>query len=309
MQGVGLAHSTDEAGNDSGGKGPTFSHFLDQNIVHTGGGKITMGNAFEKIAVLSEKHQQVQTLMHYVNQATLASEHRWQQKGKAVGIDGITKEEYGLRIGDNIEDLMRRMKTFGYRPLAVRRTYIPKAGSDKLRPLGIPSYEDKLVQGVMRRILDEVYEGKFLSFSYGFRRNRSCHRALHEVNQTIMIKRVNYIVDADIKGFFDNVDHDWLMKFLEHDIGDKNFLRYIRRFLKAGIMEELTYYESDKGTPQGGLISPVLANIYLHYVLDIWFEKAVKKQCRGEAYIVRYADDCVPRRHMEDKYLPCSYAA
>ena len=105
MQGVGLAHSTDEAGNDSGGKGPTFSHFLDQNIVHTGGGEITMGNAFEKIAVLSEKHQQVQTLMHYVNQGTLASEHRWQQKGKAVGIDGITKEEYGLRLGDNIEDL------------------------------------------------------------------------------------------------------------------------------------------------------------------------------------------------------------
>jgi group II intron reverse transcriptase/maturase len=145
----------------------------------------------------------------------------------------------------------------------------------------------------MRRILDEVYEGKFCGFTYGFRKNKSCHQALHEVNQTIMTKRVHYIVDADIKGFFDNVDHDWLMKFLEHDIGDEKFLRYIRRFLKAGIMEDLTYYESDKGTPQGGLISPVLANVYLHYVLDIWFEKVVKKQCQGEAHIVRYADDFV----------------
>ena len=252
-----------------------------------------MENEFKKIAEMAEKHQQVQTLMHYVNQATLTEEHGLQQKGKAVGIDGITKEEYELQLGDNIENLLKRMKTFSYRPQAVRRTYIPKAGSDKMRPLGIPSYEDKLVQGVMRRILDEIYEDKFCGFSYGFRNGKSCHQALHEVNQTIMIKRVNYIVDADIKGFFDNVDHDWLMKFLEHDIGDKNFLRYIKRFLKAGIVEDLSYYESDKGTPQGGLISPVLANVYLHYVLDIWFEKVVKKQCRGEAHIVRYADDFV----------------
>ena len=252
-----------------------------------------MENEFEKIATLAEKHQRVQTMMHYVNQATLAEEHGRQQKGKAVGIDGVTKEEYERNLGDNIENLVKRMKTFSYRPQAVRRTHIPKAGSDKLRPLGIPSYEDKLVQGVMRMALDEIYEGKFCDFSYGFRRCKSCHQALLEVNQTIMNKRVNYIVDADIKGFFDNVDHDWLMKFLEHDIGDENFLRYIRRFLKAGIMEGLAYYESDKGTPQGGLISPVLANVYLHYVLDIWFEKVVKKQCRGEACIVRYADDFV----------------
>jgi group II intron reverse transcriptase/maturase len=231
--------------------------------------------------------------MHYVNQETLTAEHERQQKGKATGIDGVTKEEYGTRLDDNIENLIKRMKTFSYRPQAVRRTYIPKTGSDKLRPLGIPSYEDKLVQGVMRRVLDEIYEGKFYDFSYGFRRNKSCHQALREVNHTIMNTRVNYIVDADIKGFFDNVNHEWLQKFLAHEIGDKNFLRYIVRFLKAGIMEDLTYHESDKGTPQGGLISPILANVYLHYVLDMWFEKVVKKLCRGEAHIVRYADDFV----------------
>jgi group II intron reverse transcriptase/maturase len=162
-----------------------------------------------------------------------------------------------------------------------------------MRPLGIPAYRDRLVQGVMQRVLDQIYEGKFCDFSYGFRTGRSCHQAIREVNQIIMTKKISYVVDADIEGFFDNVDHDWLMKFLEHDIADKNFLRYIKRFLKAGVMEDMKYNESDKGTPQGGLISPVLANVYLHYVLDLWFDKVVRKHCKGEAYMVRYADDFV----------------
>jgi group II intron reverse transcriptase/maturase len=145
----------------------------------------------------------------------------------------------------------------------------------------------------MRRVLDEIYRGKFYDFSYGFREGKSCHQAIGEVQRIIGAKKINFVVDADIKGFFDNVDHEWLMKFLEHDIEDKNFLRYVKRFLKAGIMEEMAYLESDKGTPQGGLISPVLANVYLHYVLDTWFEKVIKGRCKGEAYIVRYADDFV----------------
>lgn len=250
-----------------------------------------MANAYERIAQQAEKHKKLQTLMHYVNKQSLMEEHRQQQAGKAKGTDGVSKEDYGDDLEANIENLLNRMKTFSYKPQAVKRTYIPKAGSHKMRPLGIPAYEDKLVQGTMRKVLDQVYEGKFYDFSFGFRKGKSCHQAIREVNQLIMTKKVNFIVDADIKGFFDNVDHEWLMKFLEHDIADKNFLRYIKRFLKAGIMEDMNYHESDRGTPQGGLISPVCANVYLHYVLDMWFDKVVKKQCKGEAHIVRYADD------------------
>lgn len=250
-------------------------------------------NDFSKIALQSRNHEKVQTIMHYVNKENLAKEHKMQKSGKATGIDKMSKEQYAENLEENLENLIARMKTFSYRPQAVRRTYIPKTGSDKMRPLGIPAYEDRLVQGVMRKILDQIYEWKFYDFSYGFRQGRNCHMAIREINQIVMTRKVNYVVDADIKGFFDNVDHKWLMKFLENDIQDKNFLRYIVRFLKSGIIEDMKYYESDKGTPQGGLISPVLANVYLHYVLDMWFDKVVKKRCKGEAYIVRYADDFV----------------
>jgi group II intron reverse transcriptase/maturase len=252
-----------------------------------------MASEYAKIAQQAARHERVQTLMHYVNKANLAEEHQRQEHGKATGMDKVSKVSYGQELDKNLDELIKRMKEFSYRPQPVRRTYIPKIGSDKMRPLGIPAYEDKLVQGVMRRVLDEIYKEKFYDFSYGFREDKSCHQAIREVQQIIGLKKINFVVDADIKGFFDNVDHEWLMKFLEHDIEDKNFLRYVKRFLKAGIMEEMTYMESDKGTPQGGQISPVLANVYMHYVLDMWFEKVIKGKSEGEAYIVRYADDFV----------------
>ncbi len=173
-----------------------------------------MENAYERIAWQAEEHARAQTLMHYVNKQNLMEEHSQQQKGKARGIDGMSKEAYEENLEENIDNLIARMKSFSYRPQAVRRTYIPKVGSDKMRPLGIPAYEDKLVQGVMRRVLDQIYEGKFYDFSYGFREGKSCHQAIREINQLIMTKKVNFIVDADIKGFFDNVDHEWLMKIL-----------------------------------------------------------------------------------------------
>jgi group II intron reverse transcriptase/maturase len=228
--------------------------------------------------------------MNRVNEDSLRREHHKQSRRKARGVDGVSKDEYGENLDANIADLVKRMKAFQYKPLPVRRSYIPKANG-KLRPLGIPSYEDKLVQGVMAGILTELYEERFCDSSYGYRPNRSAHDAIRYVDTTIGTKKVHYIVEADIKGFFDNVNHDWLMKFLENDIEDKNFLRYIKRFLIAGVMEGNERHESDKGTPQGGLISPVLANVYLHYVLDLWVEKVLKKQLKGEVYYVRYADD------------------
>lgn len=251
-----------------------------------------MENERKDIRELAIKHKKLQTLMHYVNKETLRQAHYKQVIGKASGVDKITKEIYEEHLEENIDNLLMKMKKFSYKPQPVRRTYIPKPGSDKMRPLGIPTYEDKLVQWCMTQVLNEIYETKFLDCSYGFRPNRNCHMAIKEINQRIMINKVNYILDCDIKGFFDNVNHEWLIKFLEHDIQDKNFIRYIVRFLKSGIIEDLKYYESDKGTPQGGIISPILANVYLHYVLDTWFY-VIKKRFKGEMYLIRYADDFV----------------
>ena len=249
-----------------------------------------MATKAEGIREQSAKYPRVENLMHNVNEETLMSEHRKQNRKKAVGVDGVSKNRYDENAEENIRELVKRMKKFQYKPLPVKRVYIPKANGKK-RPLGLPSYEDKLVQGVMADILNDVYEPRFLDCSYGFRENRNAHQVVRYINQTIMCRKVNYVLEADIKGFFDNVDHDWLMKFLEHDIADKNFLRYIKRFLIGGIMEGTELKESDRGTPQGGLISPVLANVYLHYVLDLWFEKGIKPRLKGEGYYVRYADD------------------
>ena len=238
-----------------------------------------MATKAEGIREQSAKYPRVENLMHNVNEETLMSEHRKQNRKKAVGVDGVSKDRYDENAEENIRELVKRMKKFQYKPLPVKRVYIPKANGKK-RPLGLPSYEDKLVQGVMADILNDVYEPRFLDCSYGFRENRNAHQVVRYINQTIMCRKVNYVLEADIKGFFDNVDHDWLMKFLEHDIADKNFLRYIKRFLIGGIMEGTELKESDRGTPQGGLISPVLANVYLHYVLDLWFEKGIKPRLR-----------------------------
>lgn len=248
----------------------------------------------------SEKYDKLTTLINRINKDSLKMAHQKQKTGKAVGVDGETKETYGISLDENIKDLIDRMKRFKYIPQPVRRTYIPKPNG-KQRPLGIPAYEDRLVQSVMAEILNDIYEPRFLNCSYGFRPNRGAHDVVQYINQTIMTKKVNYVLDADIKGFFDNLDQKWLMKFLEHDIADKNFLRYISRFLKAGIMEGTERKESDRGTPQGGQISPVLANVYLHYVLDQWYEIVVKRVCKGEVYYIRYADDILFLFQYEDE--------
>ena len=214
------------------------------------------------------------------------------KKRKAAGVDGVTWEEYESGLGENLRGLVERMKRQTYKPQPVRRTYILKANGKK-RPLGIPAIEDKIVQKGMTRILEAVYEGDFLDCSYGFRPNRGSHQALKRLDTIIMTQPTNHIIDADIKGFFDHVDHGWTMKFLEHRISDPNFLRLVSRFLRNGYMEEGKVHDVEEGTPQGGIISPVLANVYLHYVLDLWVERVVKARSRGVVEMVRYADDFV----------------
>ena len=245
----------------------------------------------EVIRSQSEKYDRVENLMRCVTVKSLGNAHRKQDGKKATGIDRVTKDEYEENLEENLTRLVERMKTFSYHPQPVRRAYIPKGDGKKKRPLGIPSYEDRLVQSVMADILVGIYEPRFLDCSYGFRQGRNCHQVVKIINDEVMTQRVNYVLEADIKGFFDNIDHEWMMKFLEHDIADQNFLRYIKRFLKAGVMEQGKRLKTDRGSAQGGLISPVMCNAYLHYVLDLWFEKAVKKQLKGHARYVRYADD------------------
>ncbi len=235
----------------------------------------------------------VQNLASYINQSTLTASHKEMDGKKARGIDGVSKEDYSTRLKENVDYLVKRMRNGSYKPEPIRRVYIPKDGSDKMRPLGISCYEDKLVENVIAQILTMVYEPKFYNDSYGFRPSRNCHQAVREVIEMVQYRSTNYVVEADIKGFFDNVDHEWLIKFLEHDIADKRFIEIINKFLKAGIMEDGKYLDSERGTPQGNGASPILANIYLHYVLDSWFNVVVKRKSQGQAYLIRYCDDFV----------------
>lgn len=235
----------------------------------------------------------VQNLATYINEKSLIASHKLMDGKKAKGIDGVAKEEYSVDLVANVENLVKRMKSGSYKPEPSRRVYIPKDGSNKKRPLGISCYEDKLVENTIAQILTMVYEPKFYKESYGFRPNRNCHQAVREIIEDVQYHKVSYIVEADIKGFFDNVNHEWMIKFLEHDIADKKFIEIIKKFLIAGIMEDGKFLESEQGTPQGNGASPILANIYLHYVLDSWFDVRIKRKCEGEAYLVRYCDDFV----------------
>lgn len=245
------------------------------------------------IAKANVTDRKVQNLASYININSLRAIHKTMDKNKASGIDKVTKEKYEQNLEENLENLVKRMRIGSYRPNPTRRVYIPKETKGKMRPLGISSYEDKLVESAIAQILEQIYEPKFYNESFGFRPNRNCHQAVREIIEMVQHRKMNYVVEADIRGFFDNVDHEWLMKMLRHDIADKRFLEVIEKFLKAGIMENGKYLDSERGTPQGNGASPILANIYLHYVLDNWFDVIVKRQCSGECYLIRYADDFV----------------
>lgn len=231
------------------------------------------------------------SLYHLMNEDLLRDSCQRLQANAAAGSDTMTKAEYAQHLEQHLPDLVGRLHRMAYRPQPVRRVYSPKPGTDRLRPLGIPCLEDKLVQAGLVCILEAIYEQDFIADSYGFRPGRSCHDALRVVTQTIEPRPVNYIVEADITSVFDAVDRTWLHRFLCHRIADQRVLRLIGRFLKAGVLEDGAVQVQDRGTIQGGVISPLLGNVSLHYVLDLWFERVFKKSCLGMVRSVRYADD------------------
>jgi group II intron reverse transcriptase/maturase len=212
---------------------------------------------------------------------------------KAVGIDGVTKEGYGENLQANLHALSTRLKDMGYRPQHRRRSYIPKPGSEQGRPLAISAFEDKIVELAVKRVLEQIFEPLFLDSSYGYRPKRSPHDCLDAIGRTIQQQHINHVVEADIRSFFDRLNHEWLKKFLRHRIGDERLLRLIERMLKAGIMEDGLTHANEQGAAQGSIVSPLLSNVYLHFALDLWFEKRVKSSCQGSANLFRFADDFI----------------
>jgi group II intron reverse transcriptase/maturase len=243
-------------------------------------------------ASLNKKHR-FQNLYRELTSECLLTAWMSLNKEAASGVDKMTAEEYQHDLVDNIQDLAQRLKEKRYKAKLVRRTYIPK-DNGKERPLGIPALEDKIVQRAVASLLEAIYEQDFLEVSYGYRAGRSAHDAVGDLTFQLQYGKFGYLVEADIQGFFDHIDHDWLLRMLALRIDDKALLNLIRKWLKAGILEpDGMVKHPDTGTPQGGIVSPVLANIYLHYVLDLWFERVVKRECQGEAIMCRYADDWV----------------
>ena len=240
-----------------------------------------------------QKKHRFQDLYRMLDEEFLLESWRDIRKDAACGVDQVSAEEYEQNLGENIRDLVERLKRGGYRAKLVRRKYIPK-GEGKMRPLGIPATEDKLLQVAVKRILEAIYEQDFLRCSYGYRPGVGALDAVDKLTVKLQFGKYNFVVEADIKSFFDNVDHEWMTRMLKERIDDGPFLRLITKWLKAGILEpDGEVIHPVTGTPQGGIVSPILANVYLHYVLDLWFQKVVKKHCRGEACLIRYADDFV----------------
>jgi len=232
------------------------------------------------------------SLAHHLNVEFLKDCYFNLDRNKAVGIDRVSWLEYKQNLDDNLENLVDKLKRKAFKPLPAKRVYIPK-GNGEMRPLGISSTENKIVESGIARIIGSIYEADFYDFSYGFRPNKNAHQALKVIGDEINFKPVNHIVEADIKGFFDNVEHDLLLDFLKIRIKDTSLLFLINRFLKAGYIDNNLLVKSDKGTPQGSILSPMLANIFLHYVLDKWFNDVVTHHINGYCKIVRYADDFI----------------
>ena len=257
----------------------------------------TVTQALERIrqAAKLRTKEKFTALRHHISTDLLEQAFFELKENAASGVDGLTWRDYEQNLKHHLEDVHARVHRGAYRPLPDRRVYIPKPDG-RQRPLAVAALKDKIVQQATVAVLNAIYEEDFLGFSYGFRPGRGAHDALGALVVGIERRKVNFILDADIRSFFDTVSQDWLIRFLEHRIGDRRIIRLIQKWLKAGVLEDGVVSVSDVGTGQGAVISPLLANVYLHYVLDLWAERWRRREATGEMIIVRYADDCAPRR-------------
>ena len=304
-QGVGSAHSNPRQTCASGSEAGEGADARTQPIQATGPVRKTEHDWQTFLWAIAEKaskdkHHRFGGLYRWLNQDTLRICFYRLRKDAASGVDGVTFQEYQKDLEANLADLVGRLKRKSYRARLVRRKYIPK-GNGKLRPLGIPALEDKLLQLAVAQILIAIYERDFLPSSYGYRPKRGAHNAIRELTNTLYQGRFHFVTEADVKGFYDHIQHDWMLKMLAERVQDGALLGLIRKWLKAGILEEDgKVMHPQTGTPQGGVVSPVLANVYLHYVLDLWFERVVQKQNQGRCKLFRFADDfvaCFEYRH------------
>ena len=277
------------------GRQPVKGKVLQSPMPRTQSRMMGMSATLERLrlAVRRDRKSRLTSLYHHVYNVDHLREAYFRLKREAApGVDGETWQHYGQDLETNLQGLSERLQRGAYRATPVRRAYIEKADG-RQRPLGIPALEDKIVQSVTAQIFSVIWEEEFLGFSYGFRPKRSPHNALDALTVGIERKCVGWVLDADIRGFFDTISHEWLVKFIQHRVGDKRVVHLIQKWLKAGVLEEGKWTLSEEGTPQGGLISPVLANIYLHYAFDLWAHQWRRRKAHGDVILVRYADDFV----------------
>ena len=275
------------------GRAQTEENIVKSRMHPTRSGKrMSQGLDGVRKAARERKQERFTALLHHLNVGLLRDSFSALQRQASPGVDGVTWQEYETGLEGRLIDLHSRVHRGAYRAKPSRRVFIPKADG-RQRPLGIAALEDKIVQQAVVTILNQIYEVDFRGFSYGFRPGRSPHQALDALTVGIQRKRVNWVLDADIRGFFDNMSHEWTMKFIEHRVADRRVLRLIQKWLKAGVSEDGQWSETKLGTPQGAVASPLLANVYLHHVFDLWADVWRKKVARGDIIVVRYADDLV----------------
>jgi len=276
------------------GRGPTKGNPRQRNALRTQS-RAGAPHALERVrqAAGKDRRQRFTALLHHVYDIErLRVAYHALKRNAAPGVDGETWQHYGEDLEANLQDLADRLKRGAYRAKPVRRAYIPKADG-RQRPLGVPALEDKIVQRAVVEVLNTIYEADFLGFSYGFRPGRSAHQALDALTVGIMTKKVNWVLDADIRSFFDTLSHGWMVRFLEHRVADRRVVRLIQKWLRAGVLEDGERTQKKVGTVQGGSISPLLANLYLHHVFDLWVQRWRRKQACGDVVVVRFADDFV----------------